>query len=428
MLLPALILLFIFLLLSAFFSSSETAFVAANPIKIDYQAREGSKNARLVKKLLQRIDRLLATILIGNTLVNAAAASIATFIFVSFMPDKKNQAVLLATIITTLLILILSEINPKTYAAYHPQRLAFLFARPIRFFVLAFYPLVKFFTFLTHLIFPKARALRERPGSLNEEELKGLFAWEGVKGMSALRSQMISGVLDIGSRPVREIMIPRRQIKAIQMGASPQEILDLIRSGGFSRFPVYQERLDNIQGLIHAKDVIPYLMDDRELDLSSLVREPLFVPESASLESVLLQMQASANHMVFVVDEFGNMEGIVTLEDILEELVGEIRDEHDGQLEELIIPLAGGVYSVKGSTPIKWINQNLPVDLPEKSEYTTVAGFFLDEFGRIPREADELVYGSHRFFVEKMNKHQIDRLQVALKSKEPSGDETHNQE
>ncbi len=413
MLLPALLLFFLFLLLSAVFSSSETAFIAANPYKIDYLEKEGSKRARLVKKLLKRVDNLLATILIGNTLVNVAAASVATYIFVSFVPNK-NQAVLLATVVTTFLILVLSEITPKTYAAYNPIKLSFFLVQPIRLLVIIFYPFVRAFIFISRLIFPSSRdegASLSR--ALDEEEIKVLLTM-GIKGMSSLRKKMITGVLDIGSRPVKEIMIPRPQVRAIEIASSTEQILDVIRSAGFSRFPVYRGRLDNVEGLIHAKDIIPYFTENKELNINSLLRKPFFVPESASLEKVLLKMQETANHLVFVVDEFGNMEGIVTLEDIIEEIVGDIQDEYDAKLEEWMSQVEENVYLINGRAPIKDVNQRLPFLLPEKKEYTTLAGFFLYEFGKIPHEGEFLDYKGHKFIVEKMNKRHISLLRIIV--------------
>jgi putative hemolysin len=411
MLFPAFVLFLFFLLLGAFFSSSETSFISASPFKLDYLEKKGSKRAILVKKMLKKVDSLLATILIGNTLVNTAAASIATFIFVSFIPNK-NHAVLLATVVTTFLILVLSEITPKTYAAYNPIKVSFLFIQPIRFFIVVFYPFVKVFTFLSRLLLPSSRksgtALAR---SLSEEEIKVLLSL-GIKGMSALRKKMISGVLDIGSRPIREVMIPRPQIKAIEITSSNQRILDIILSGGFSRFPVYKGGLDNIEGVIHAKDVIPYLVDNKEFELSKLLRDPLFLPESASLERALLQMQETTKHLVFVVDEFGSMEGIVTLEDIIEEIVGEIQDEYDAKEEDLYVQIEENVYVVRGGVSIKDINQRLAFELPEKSEYTTIAGFFLHEFGKIPHEGEVLNYKDLKFVVERMSKHRISLLRV----------------
>jgi putative hemolysin len=415
MLVPALLLFILFLLLSAMFSSSETAIIGSSPHKIDYLSRQGSKSAQLLKKLLRKVDDLLATILIGNTLVNAAAASVCTYIFVSFVPNK-NEAVLLSTLATTLLILFFSEINPKTYAAYNPIKISFLFVRPIQIFMWIFFPLVRFFTFLTRLVFPKQRRDQEASRTLNEEEMKLLLSM-GIKGMSSLRKKMIAGVLDIGTRPVREIMIPRTQVKAINMDASLDKIMTLLHSEGFSRFPVYRERMDNIEGVIHVKDLISHLGQNREFNLKELLRTPFFVPESASLERVMLQMLENVNHLVFVVDEFGNMEGILTLEDIIEEIVGEIQDEYDVEAEKLIHKIKENEYFIRGNASMKNVNQRIPVHLPEEGDYTTIAGFFLKEFGRIPEEGDSLKYHEYTFTADKMKKRHIYSLRVYLPDK-----------
>lgn len=413
MLLPAFTLFFLFLLLSALFSSSETAFIAANPYKLDYLEKKGSKRARLVKKLLKRVDNFLATILIGNTLFSAAAASLATSIFVSIVPNR-NHAILLATLVTTLLLLILSEITPKTYAAYNPIKISFVLVQPVRFFIVIFYPFVKAFTFFSRLIFPSSQEEgRGLARSLNEEEIKVLLA-RGIKGMSSMRKRMISGVLDIDSRPIREVMTPRPQVSAVEVGSSLQQILEIILSTGFSRFPVYKGRLDNIEGIIQAKDVIPYVVENKELNINELLRKPIFVPESASLEKVLLQMQETANHLVFVVDEFGNMEGIAALEDIIEEIVGEIQDGYGAKAEEWLSQVEKNVFVIKGRASIKDVNQRLPFKLPERKEYTTLAGFFLYQYGKIPQEGEFLNYKGHRFIVEKMNKRHISLLRVML--------------
>lgn len=422
---PALILFLLFLFLSAFFSSSETAFIASSPYKLDYLEKKGSKRARMIKRMLARLDSLLATILVGNTLVNVAAASIATFFFVSFIPNK-NHAVLLATLTTTFLILIFAEITPKTYAAHNPIKLSFLFVQPIRFFSVLFYPFVRVFTFFPRLLFPSSRKRRVGISSvLNKEEVKVLLTAE-TEGMSSLRKKMISGIMDIGSRPIKEIMIPRPQVIAIEVDSSKQQILETVLSGGFSRFPVYKGRMDNIEGLIHAKDIVPYLVDNKDFKIIDLLRKPLFVPESASLEKVLVQMQEKANHLVFVVDEFGNMEGIVTLEDIIEEIVGEIQDEYDVKAEDWLNQVDENTYVVKGRASIKDVNERIPLDLPEKVEYTTLAGFFLYEFGKIPKAGDLLDYKGHQFIVEKVQRRHISSLRIIIKDQEiEETDESH---
>jgi putative hemolysin len=415
MLLPAVFLFLFCLLASAFFAAAETAFIASSPYSLEYHAKKGSKRAGAVRKILSRINDFLVTILIGNTLASVTAAAIATSVFVTLIPER-NRAVLYATITTTLCILVIGEINPKTFAAHNPLRIALLFSYPIQGLMVLFFPFIKFFSFLSGLLMPSSRTKTGgRPSLLNEEEIRvALLA--GARGLSDLRRKMISGALDIGARPVKEIMIPRPQVRAINAEASLETIVETIQSAGYSRYPVFRGRLDNIEGVIRAKDIVIYIIDNKSFTMTSVLRKPFFVPELASLENVLVQMQENAVHMAFVVDEFGNMEGLVTLEDIIEEIIGDIRDEQDGELEECITRLDGGALLIKGSTPIKAANEELGLGIPEKSDYTTLAGFFLYEFGRIPVESDALDFGRFRLTVEKMNKRHIGLLRLDVEA------------
>jgi putative hemolysin len=415
MLLTSILLFILFLLLSAFFSASETALISCNPYTLDFLEKKGSRRARLIKRQLARVDQMLAAILIGNNLVSIAAASIATLIFLSIMPDRRHAA-LFATLSTTLLILFFSEINPKTFAAYHPLKVSLLVIQPIRLFVILFYPLVKGFTFFSRLFFRAAPGEgRAQARSLSEEEIR-LLLTTGIKGMSSLRKRMIGGVMDIGARPVKEIMIPRLELRAIEINSSDRHILETVLSTEYSRLPVYRGRLDNIEGLVHTKDIIPYLIDNKEIDVNKILRQPFFVPESASIEKVLIQMQENAVHLAFVVDEFGTLEGIVTLEDIIEEIVGDIRDEYDETPAEWIHRDSKNVYVVKGNASVKELCQRLPLGLPQTGEFTTLAGFLFYKFGRIPREHDTLEHRGNQYVVEKMNKRHISLVRIILKS------------
>jgi putative hemolysin len=413
MLLAALLLFILCLLLSAFFSASETAFIGSSPYSLESQEIRGSRRAALVRRILARTNDFLATILVGNTLVNVAAASIATSVFVSLVPGRR-QAVLLATATTTFFILIFAEINPKTFAAHNPLRTALLFSYPVKGLMVLLSPLVKVLSFLTGLFVPSSRPQHKGPaGRLSEDEIRGVFL-AGSRGFSALRKKMISGALDINARPVKEILIPRTQVKAIDIDAPWSRVLETVRNSGYSRYPVFRGRFDNIEGTIHTKDVIKYLIDNKEFNIKSIVRKPLFVPELASLEKALIQMQENAVHMAFVVDEFGTVEGIVTLEDIIVEVIGDFRDEHDGTAEDSISRIDDRAWFVKGSTPVKQVNVRLSLGLPEKSDYTTLAGFFLYEFGRIPREKDSLEFGRSRLTVEKLKQRHISLIRVDL--------------
>ena len=421
MALTSILLFCLFLLLSAFFSASETALISSNPYTLDLLEQKGSRRARLIKRLLSRLDQLLAAILIGNNLVNVAAASIATLFFLSIIPDRK-EAALVATLVTTVLILIFGEINPKTLAAYHPLKTSLLVIRPLRLFVILFYPLVKAFTLLSSMI---VRRAPEREGAkwqaLNEEEIR-LLLTRGIKGMSSHRRRMIGGVLDIGGRPIKEIMVPRPELRAVEIDASFKQVMETVLSTEYSRVPVYHGRMDNIEGLIHSKDIIPYLVDNKEFNIHEILRPPFFVPESASIEKVLLQMQENAIHMVFVVDEFGTLEGVVTMEDIIEEIVGEIRDESDEKAEDWFHAEGKDTYLVKGNASIKELCQRLPLCLPQTAGFTTLAGFLLYRFGKIPREKDALEFRGHRFIVEKMNKRHISLVRIVINPENPERD------
>jgi putative hemolysin len=414
MILTSILLFLVFLLLGAFFSASETSLLSLNPYTLDLMEQKGSRRARMTKRLLARLEQLLATILIGNTLVNIAAASVATLFFLSFMPRDRNKAALLATLATTVLILIFAEINPKTFAANYPIKVSRILIQPLRLFFVLFSPLARALSFLPRILFQAPRDDRGRKSSaLNEEEIK-LVLTKGVQGMSSLRRRMIGGVLDIGGRPVKEIMVPRPELLAVEINAPFSQIMETVLTTEYSRIPVYRDRMDNIEGLIHTKDIIPYLVDKKEFKIKDVLRPPLFVPESASIEKVLVQLQDNTVHMAFVVDEFGTLEGIVTLEDIIEEIVGEIQDESDEKAEEWFQPTGKNAFLVKGNASIKELCQRLPLCLPQTGEFTTLAGFLLYHFGKIPHEKDALDFEGNRYLVERMNKRHISLVRILL--------------
>jgi putative hemolysin len=278
---------------------------------------------------------------------------------------------------------------------------------------------VKIFALIPRVLFRASPEEGSRASTtLSEEEIKVLLT-KRVKGLSSLRRRMIGGVLDIGARPVKEIIVPRSEIRAVEVASPFSQIMETILTTEFSRLPVYRGRMDNVEGLIHAKDMIPYLVNNKQFNINDVLRPPLFVPESASIEQVLVQMQDRAVHLAFVVDEFGTLEGIVTLEDIIEEIVGEIQDESDEELEEWFHPAGKDTYLVKGNASIKELCQRLPLCLPQTEDYTTLAGFLFFRFGRIPREQDAVEFDGHRFVVEKMNKRHISLVRVILSPEHP---------
>jgi putative hemolysin len=414
MILTGILLFVLCLFLSAFFSSAETAFMAVNPYSLEYRDKKGSKPAALARRVLARTNDLLTTILIGNTLVNAAAASIATSLIAGVLPEAhRSRAVLYATVATTLLLLVFGEINPKTFAAHNSVRAVSLMAYPMRAIMVVLAPLAKAFSWIPGLLMPSSKAGRDATfRSLSEEETR-LALRAGARGLSALRRRIVSGALDISSRPVKEVMVPRPEIRAVEIEARREDVLETVRAAGYSRYPVYRGRLDSIEGVIHGKDIVGYLIDNKEFAIKDILRKPFFVPEFASLEKVLLQMQEKAVHMALVVDEFGNVDGLVTLEDIIEEIVGEIQDEHDDQAGSWYTALKSGGYLVAGAAPVKEVNALIELGIPERRDYTTLAGFFLHAYGRLPREKDSLTFGRFRLTVEKMSKRRIAQIEIA---------------
>jgi len=288
--------------------------------------------------------------------------------------------------------------------------------------MIVLYPLVKALSFVTGLLIPSSRKRDAYAAvQLNEEETR-IALHAGARGLSGLRRRIVSGALDFGSRPVKEVMVPRPEIKAIEIGAGREEVLAALSSSGYSRYPVFRGRLDNVEGIVHSKDIAGYIINNKEFAIKEIMRKPMFVPDLASLEQVLLQMQERAGHMALVVDEFGNVDGLVTLEDIIEEIVGEIQDEHDGQAEEWYSRRDGGRTLVAGAAPIKDVNALVALRIPEKPDYTTLAGFFLYEFGRLPREKDSLEFGGFRLTVEKMVKRRITLVEIAPSTPQGPGE------
>jgi putative hemolysin len=412
MLLPGLVLFALCVILCAFFSAAETSFIATNPFALQYREKSGSKRATLVRRMRARTNEFLATILIGNTLVNVAASAIATSLCLRLIPNQ-SQAILVATLGTTLIVLIFAETTPKTFAAQNPLKTALGLGYAVRGLMIVLYPLVKALSLVTGLLIPGSRG-RDAYASvqLNEEETR-IALHAGARGLSGLRRRIVSGALDMGSRPIKEIMVPRPEIKAIEIDSRREDVLNTIRSAGYSRYPVYRGRLDSVEGIIYGKDVVGYLIDNKEFAIKDILRKALFVPESASLEKVLRQMQEKAVHMALVVDEYGNVDGLVTLEDIIEEIVGEIQDEHDDQAGSWYTRLDGDRYLIAGAAPVKDVNALIDLHIPDKKYYTTLAGFFLSLCGRLPREKDSFDFGGFRLTVEKMAKRRIALIEVA---------------
>ncbi len=403
-LLPYLVaLLPVLLALSAFFSGSETALLGADWLRMRYLARKGDRRARLYEALFQRRENLLGTILVGNNLVNIAASSVATAVALEWFGDG---GIAVATGVMTALLVVLSEIAPKTYASRHAEPVAMAVAPVYAVLCRVLYPAVWAATGLARLVLAPFGYRAEVAGrrGLSVDELGLLIAEDDAAGPEGKR-RMLHGIFRMGRQTVREVMVPRNRVRGLDVATPLAEALDAFVSTGHTRLPVYRDSLDDPVGVAHVRDAVALLRRDAQGSLAAVAREPFYVPESKDLESLLHEFQNRRTHMALVVDEYGGVEGIVTLEDVIEEIVGEIRDEHDVEGEGIRF-LPGGEVLVRGDVAVREVNDRLRLALPTQPD-VTVGGFVTTGIGHIPEPGEQLVYGSSRFTVERTGRNRV---------------------
>ncbi|HEX9725887.1 MAG TPA: hemolysin family protein [Vicinamibacteria bacterium] len=425
MLTAASIALVIILCLSAFFSGSETALMSLNRYRLRHLEERRGRQATLIRRVLTYPEKVLGTILTGNVFVNTAAGALVTYAVTLAVTDPQQQAeaITLSTLGLTALLLVFGEMVPKSLAARHPERWSLLVIRPIVFCIRLFSPAVKLLTLVSNGFL---RVFGEVPRPLKHEitleELQVLIHGSGDgAGEPGGKRQMLRNVFELSETRVSEVMVPRTEIVAVEVDAPLEDILSLIQKHRFSRIPVYRETLDKVEGLVYSKDLIRYRGKDVPFQLADVLRKPYFLPDGAKVEQALEQMQKQRVHMALVVDEHGGVEGMVTLEDLLEEIVGELSDEH----EEVspIRALPDGSYSLSGSISVKDLNEGLGLDLPEEPDYNTLAGLILTRLGRIPAGGEELAVEGLMLSVERVSHRRIVRVRakpLQLNSEESS--------
>jgi len=380
-----LVLLFFLIICSAFFSSSETGILSLNRYKLRHMSREGNKNALRAQRLLSKPDRLLGTILVGNNVVNILAASIATVLAVEFWGDA---GVAIATIGLTIVILIFGEITPKTLAALRPELIAFPASRIILLLMTPLYPIV----WLTGAISNGLLRLlgvnpRQRTSdSLSTEELRSVVREAGQE-LPGNRQDMLLGILDLENVTVNDIMIPRNEVFGIDLDDNLDQIIWQLRTTTHTRLPLYRENINQIIGVIHMRQIARLLTLNKltHADLQEACTDPYFVPESTPLSTQLLNFQKHKRRIGIVVDEYGDVEGVVTLEDILEEIVGEFSDQDNHNSPE-IHQLSDGSYTIDGAAYIRDINKALEWDLPSDGP-KTLNGLITEVLEFIPEGA-----------------------------------------
>jgi putative hemolysin len=411
--------LIVFLVLSAFFSGAETALMSVNRLRIKYLADSGDKKAQRIQQILANPDRLLGVILLGNTVANIGSASLATYLVTEYTPQNRAEQVsILVSVILTLIILIGCELTPKIVAAAHSEEISKKIIWPIRTALVILDPVSRVSASVANCL---VRLLGFAPTAspfvhaLSEDEIRAIIAGSNPEAMGTGKREMLSNVMEIAGTQIREIMIPRVEVTAVDIDDPVSEIISVITKTKYSRLPVYRGNFDNVLGILNVKDLLP--MERLEsIKLQSLLRPVQFVPDTARLDAVLRQFQSMHLHIAVVVDEFGGVEGIVTLEDLLEEIVGEIRDEHDTETEA-VHELGPGLYSVAGNFPVKDFNRVFEIKIPESPEYATVVGFLQARTGRLLQKGETVRYQNASFSVEQAEGFRIISLRVRVPPK-----------
>jgi putative hemolysin len=425
-----LVLLLGLLLLSGFMSGSETALTALGEWKIRQIREEGGDPSGAFGMLEREPTRFITTLLIGNNVVNIAATALVTQISISLSRTagfSESLAVGYATGVMTLLVLVFGEITPKSIAVHNALAISRAIIRPVYLLSIVLYPLGLFFTFLVNGIL---RLMRLEPTSaalITENELRLMLRSAEESGViEAQEQEMIRGIIDLEETVVREVMTPRVDVIAIAEGATLEELLQLTTEHRVSRLPVFSETVDNVRGIVYARDLLPFLGRSESLattTVSDLMTSPHYVPETLSILSLLRDMRIRKNHISIVVDEFGGTAGVVTLEDIIEEITGEIYDETDIEEDEDIVDLGAGHFRILGSAHLEEVAARLKIAFEDEGEYDTLAGFLISEFGYIPRVGESLTYGDVHFTVDLADERRVQRVLVAADGPAPDESE-----
>jgi Mg2+/Co2+ transporter CorB len=410
------VLIVVLILCSAFFSASETALTAVSRAHMYALMQEGIKRAGLVIRLRNKKDALIGAILLGNTVVNIAAASAGTLIFVSMFGDELGP--IYATFVMTIVVLIFGEVLPKTVAIHHAERVAMIVAPVLSLIIRIFWPITRMVQFIVRGILRMfgMDVTRAKSIASAEEAIRGTIELHHSEGeVEKTDRDMLGSILDMNKRTLDQIMIHRSEVEMIDLGADPDTIIAEAIASNHSRVPLWKNELENIVGILHMKDLLKLIREQRIGITREMIRQiahkPWFIPETTTLADQLSAFRSKRKHFVCVVDEYGAWKGIVTLEDILEEIVGAIDDEHDPRGVAEIIPYGSHAYRVAGRVPVRDLNRHLDWSLPEEHA-ATLAGLVLHYARVIPEKGAVFEFDGTRFTVSERKGHQLTELIV----------------
>ncbi len=409
-----LVVLIVLLLLSAFFSSSETALTTVSKIKLKTLAGEGNKSASKVLLVTENPGKLLSTILIGNNIVNISASALATTFTTNVFGSKWLGV---STGVVTILVLIFGEITPKTMAAQSSLKFSMLFVHPIKLLMTLFTPLIWILNILTNLIFKLLRV--DTSGNndvMTESELRAVVDVSHEDGVIEPEERfMISNVVDFGDALSKDVMIPRADIVCADINSTYEELVEIFRAEKFSRIPMYEDSKDSIIGLLYLKDLFFYSQthDMSQFDLKSILRQPIFVYEYQKTSQIFADMKTSSVTMAVVLDEYGATSGIITMEDLIEEIVGEIRDEYDDYEDDFIKAINESTYDIDASIKLDDLNDALGTKLVSEN-YDSLGGLVIELLDKLPEEGEEATFKNINLLVTKIHKNRIERITMTI--------------
>ncbi|MBU5675170.1 DUF21 domain-containing protein [Alkaliphilus sp. MSJ-5] len=394
---------------SAFFSTSETALMSLSKIRVRYMVEEKVKGGDLVERLVKDPNKLLGTILVGNNIVNIGASALATSLALDFFGSK---GVFVSTGIMTLLVLIFGEITPKSLAAQFPEKVSLKVSKPLSFIVTLLNPIVIVLMYLTNGIMNilGIKADKAQP-IITEEELRTIVAVSEEEGvLETEETQMIHNVFEFGDLQIKDVMIQRTDIVAIDIDLPFQQIIDKVKDEQFSRYPIYKEGIDNIIGVLNVRDLI--FLDNKKdnFNIEEYVRKPYYTFEFKKISDTFTEMKKNRTHMAIVLDEYGGTAGIITIEDLIEEIVGDIEDEYD-EFESEIQFVKDGEYIIIGSTKINSVNEILGTNF-ESEDFDSIGGLVIESLGRLPKLGEKVEYDNITLIVESIERNRIKTVKV----------------
>ena len=410
------IILIVLLLLSAFFSSAETALTTSNKIKIKRLADDGNKNAALVLKLTDNPDKMLSAILIGNNIVNISASSLATMFAQSLWG---NWAVSIATGVVTLLVLIFGEITPKTAAANFANSISLKYAKPIYGLMTVLTPVIFIVNILSSgVMYILGLKKNSKESTFTEDELRTIMNVSHEEGVIEKEErEMINNVFDFGDAEAKDVMIPRIDMCMVDVNCSYDELMDIFKENKYTRIPVYEESGDNVIGIVNIKDLIFYRTDE-DFNIRDFLREAYYTYEYKKLSELMIEMKKDSVNITIVLDEYGLTAGLITIEDLLEEIVGEIRDEYDYDEEDIFKEISYGEYIVDGQTKLDDVNEHLGLSL-ESEDYDSLGGYIIGCLDRLPAQGDKVEHDTVTLVVDSMDKNRIDKIHIYIKETLP---------